>query len=91
MDSPGELRAAARDADRIPADGYAGATVRDLVRGWASHSPDEVAVDWPGEQLTYRRLFRAAGNISDALHAAGVDEGRSVVVRLRPAPTSSPP
>jgi amino acid adenylation domain-containing protein len=53
-----------------------------LVAPWAKRTPDQVAVDGPGETLTYRELDALANRFAHTFRAAGVTAGARVGVHL---------
>jgi amino acid adenylation domain-containing protein len=53
-----------------------------LVAPWAERTPDQVAVDGPGESLSYRDLDALANRFANAFKAAGVVPGDRVGVHL---------
>jgi amino acid adenylation domain-containing protein len=53
-----------------------------LVTPFATKTPDHVAVDAPGEALTYAELERLANRFAHALRAAGVKPGDRVGVHV---------
>lgn len=53
-----------------------------LVAPWAARTPDQIAVDGPGESLSYRQLDALANRFARAFAAAGVRPGDRVGVHL---------
>ncbi|MCI0383180.1 AMP-binding protein [Streptomyces sp. CNQ085] len=86
LETPGQLRAAAREADRIAAGVWSGRPVHTQVRAVARSRPDSLALDDGGEGVTYRELWEEAEAVERALRALDTEEGSPVALRLPNGP-----
>ncbi|GAA2409578.1 hypothetical protein GCM10010420_42550 [Streptomyces glaucosporus] len=86
LETPGQLRAAAREADRTAAGAWSGRPVHDRVRAVARTRPDALAIDGGGAGVTYRELCEEAGAVARGLRALGVAEGEPVALLLPNGP-----
>lgn len=85
LETPAQVLAATRAADLTAAAGF-GTTVVERVRAIAATRPDDAAVIWQGETVTYGELVRDAGAVTEALRAHGAGDGEAVAVRLPEGP-----
>ena len=80
--SPGEVGATLACAEGEPAAAIGRTICQAVVRAAREH-PDNVAVSFEGEQLTYRELDKMSGRVAAGLAAMGVTRGQPVGVCVR--------
>jgi amino acid adenylation domain-containing protein len=85
LETPAQLRAAVRAADRIGAARPA-QPVHQLVAERAARCPDAAAVDWDGGAISYRDLDARARALATRLRALGDVAGNAVAVRMSSGP-----
>ncbi|MBB0242672.1 AMP-binding protein [Streptomyces alkaliphilus] len=85
-ETPGQTRAAVRDADLTGVGGWSGKPVHHHVRAMAHATPDAPAVVDGAGVLTYGELRARAERITRALHGLGAGEDSTVAIRLPNGP-----
>ncbi|MEV4255818.1 AMP-binding protein, partial [Spirillospora sp. NPDC049652] len=86
LETPEQLRAAVRAADRVAEAPAAHPTVAAAVRHHTGRVPDAPAVVWPDGTVSYRELAALAASVTRGLRRLGGAAGGAVAVRTPTGP-----